>query len=138
VAARAGRDVSEKRKISYVCRIRTPVRTIIAVPSTMSRLFLIQGSVSHDSACIIRDSNPATLRHGCEAFPGWSAAARFGVHQYVCQRDLVAIGNEPATPICELTAPTGLSEPKMLEKTVRVMNRDRSSNSICLTQLLPP
>jgi len=28
------------------------------------------------------------------------------------QRDLVTIGNEPATPICELTAPTGLSEPE--------------------------
>jgi hypothetical protein len=74
--------------------------------------FLIQGSVSLDSACIIRDSNPPTLHHGCEAFPGWSAAARFAGHQYVCQRDLVTIGNEPATPICELTARTGLSEPE--------------------------
>jgi hypothetical protein len=73
---------------------------------------LIQGSVSQDSACIIRDSNPANLHPGCEAYPGWSAAARFGVHQYVCQRDLVTIGNEPATPICEHTAPTGLSEPR--------------------------
>ena len=73
---------------------------------------LIDGSFSEGSACIIRDSNPATLHHGCEAFPGWSAAARFGVHQYVCQRDLVTIRNEPATPICELTAPAGLSEPQ--------------------------
>jgi len=72
----------------------------------------MQGSVSQGSACIIRDSNPATLQQGSETFPGWSAAARFGVHQYVCQRDLVTIGNEPATPICELTAPTGLSEPE--------------------------
>ena len=38
VDARAGLDVSEKRKISYVCRIRTPDRTLIVVPSTMSRL----------------------------------------------------------------------------------------------------
>ena len=46
----------------------------------------------------------------------------FGVNQYVCQRDLVTIGNEPATPtICELPAPTGLSEPEDAGK-------DNSSN----------
>ena len=105
--ARAGLDVSEKRK--SLTSVGFEPRT---VPSTMSVLPLMQGSVSQGSACIIRDSNPATLQQGSETFPGWSAAARFGVHQYVCQRDLVTIGNEPATPICELTAPTGLSEPE--------------------------
>jgi len=67
----------------------------------------MQGSVR-----IARTSSEIQTQQRCNTFPGWSAAARFGVDQYVCQRDLVTIGNEPATPICELTAPTGLGEPE--------------------------
>ena len=131
--------------MSCLCRIRTSDWSLVAIPSKLSGLPPIHNTLSKGRVCLIRDSNQEPLKHMCKASLACSPAARFLVHQYVCQWGFVTIANEPAPPppfvgllpqqAYDVQDRASL---KVQEKTIRVMNRDVASNCICLGELLSP
>jgi hypothetical protein len=134
--SRSGRFGEEK--ISYVCRIRTPNRTLIAVPSTISRPRLYRVA----SVRIARASSEIQTQQLCttalkRSLVGLQPHGLESISMYVRETWLRSVMS-PLPQFVSLLPRQDWASPKMLEKTIRVMNRDRSSNSICLTQLLSP